>query len=611
MTLTTSSLRSCKGVPKMAALASFDHVWIIDFEYIAGNGDRPEVVCMVAIDTVTGKEIRLWRDQLQRLNKAPFGTGTKSLIISYYAPAEMGVFYALGWPPPSRIIDLFAEFRVKTNGHVDLFGIKTRNSLLDAMKYFGLSSISAQEKTEMRDLILSGGPWSAAEREAVLDYCRSDVMSLMRLWGQFQEEVSATETRLNQAFFRGQYGVADAFMEHNGVPIDINKWNLLQRHWDRILRGLISEVDREYGFFENGKLKTEKVANWLAEKKIPWPKTPTGQPSLDKDTLQDMKKSFPEIALFAEYRTTVNAMKLNGLSIGKDGRNRTMLSPFGSKTGRNLPSTSKFIFGPSTWIRGLIKPKKGYSVAYMDWKSQEIFIAAILSGDARLLNAYNTGDVYLAFAKLCGTVPEGGTKETHKTERNQCKQVVLGLQYGRQAESTARLLGISKFVTQTLIDQYWEQFSTLARWVERQSNIGMMGQAVNTMMGWQYHDRGKEPNPRTFMNFPMQATGANMLQIAACMARESGLKIVCPVHDALMLEAPTPLIESHVSKLRTIMETASAAATNSGGPVCEVDVDITRYPRRYMDEDRGRSMWNITSKLLGEAINEDAKSRLK
>jgi len=594
----------------MLALNSFDHVWIIDFEYISKDGNRPEVVCMVAKDTVTGKEIRLWRDQLRRLKKAPFGTGTKSLIISFYAPAEMSVFYALGWPPPLRIIDLFAEFRVKTNGHMDLFGNKMRNSLLAAMKYFGLAGISAQEKTDMRDLILRGGPWSAEEKKKILDYCVSDVVSLMRLWGHFQEEVSETETRLKQALFRGQYGIADAFMEHNGVPIDINKSNLLQHHWESILRGLITEVDREYGFFENGKLKIEKVSSWLAAKKIPWPQTPTGQPSLDKNTLQDMKKSFPEIALFAEFRTTVNAMKLNGLSIGKDGRNRTMLSPYGSKTGRNLPSTSKFIFGPGTWIRGLIKPPKGYSIAYLDWKSQEIFIAAILSGDTKLLDAYNTGDVYLAFAKLCGTVPEGGTKETHEAERDQCKQVVLGLQYGRQAKSTARLLGISKFVTQTLIDQYWEQFSTLAAWVQRQSNIGMMGESINTMMGWRYHDQGKDPNPRTFMNFPMQATGANMLQVAACMARESGLKIVCPVHDALMLEAPTPLIENHVAKLRMIMETASAAATNSGGPVCEVDIKITRYPRRYMDEKRGRSMWNITSKLLGEAINEDRKRRL-
>jgi hypothetical protein len=595
----------------MLSLASFEHVWIIDFEYISKDGDPPEVVCMVAKDTVTGKEIRLWRTQLRKLKKAPFDTGTKSLIVSYYAPAEMSIFYVLEWPLPLRIIDLFAEFRVKTNGHVDLFGFKTRNSLLAAMKYFGLASISAQEKTGMRDLILRGGPWSAEKKKKILDYCESDVVSLTRLWSHFQGEVSETENRLKQALFRGQYGIADAFMEHNGVPIDINKWNLLQQHWGSISRGLITEIDQEYGFFENGKLKIEKVRSWLAAKKIPWPQTPTGQPSLDKNTLQDMKKSFPEIALFAEFRTTVNAMKLNGLSIGKDGRNRTILSPYGSKTGRNLPSTSKFIFGPGTWIRGLIKPPKGYSIAYLDWKSQEIFIAAILSGDTNLLDAYNTGDVYLAFAKLCGTVPEDGTKDTHKTKRNQCKQVVLGLQYGRQAASTAKLLGITKFVTQTLIDQYWEQFSTLAAWAQRQSNIGMMGEAVNTMMGWRYHDQSKEPNPRTFMNFPMQATGANMLQVAACMAREAGLKIVCPVHDALMLEAPTPLIESHVAKLRTIMKSASAAATNSGGSVCDVDVDITRYPQRYMDEDRGRKMWNITSRLLGEAINEETETLLK
>jgi len=40
-----------------------------------------------------------------------------------------------------------------------------------------------------------------------------------------------------------------------------------------------------------------------------------------------------------------------------------LLSPFASKTGRNQPSNSMYIFGPSVWVRGLIKPPEGYAVA--------------------------------------------------------------------------------------------------------------------------------------------------------------------------------------------------------------------------------------------------------
>ena len=73
-------------------------------------------------------------------------------------------------------------------------------------------------------------------------------------------------------------------------------------------------------------------------------------------------------------------MRLTGLAIGPDGRNRCLISVFQSVPGRNQPSNSKFIFGPARWMRGLIKPPPGYAVAYVDWKSQEIAIAAALSG---------------------------------------------------------------------------------------------------------------------------------------------------------------------------------------------------------------------------------------
>jgi hypothetical protein len=56
--------------------------------------------------------------------------------------------------------------------------------------------------------------------------------------------------------------------------------------------------------------------------------------------------------------------------------NRTLLSAFRARSGRNAPSNSKFIFGPSVWLRGLIKPAPGYALAYVDWQQQEFGIAA-------------------------------------------------------------------------------------------------------------------------------------------------------------------------------------------------------------------------------------------
>src|SRR6202008_4761107 len=96
-----------------------------------------------------------------------------------------------------------------------------------------------------------------------------------------------------------------------------------------------------------------------------------------------------------------------------DGRNATLLSAFRSRTGRNQPSNTKFIFGPSVWLRGLIKPPPGHAVAYVDWRQQEFGIAAALSGDVAMQAAYRSADPYLAFAKQAGAVPADATKTTH------------------------------------------------------------------------------------------------------------------------------------------------------------------------------------------------------
>ena len=110
-----------------------------------------------------------------------------------------------------------------------------------------------------------------------------------------------------------------------------------------------------------------------------------------------------------------------------------MLSPFMSRTGRNQPSNSRFIFGPSAWLRGLIKPNKDRAIAYIDYEQQEFGLAAALSGDEAMKEAYNSGDPYLTFAKQAGAVPDDATKQSHKSERDQFKVCALAVQYGMGA----------------------------------------------------------------------------------------------------------------------------------------------------------------------------------
>src|SRR5262249_10170365 len=140
------------------------------------SGERQRPVCLIAKELRTGHTWRMWRDELLASTRPPFPIGPDALIVAYYASAEMGTFRALNWPKPCNVLDLFTEFRCRTNGLPTLAG----SGLVGALVHFGLDSIDAQEKDELRLRILGGGPW-AVKDEAIVAYCASDVDALERL----------------------------------------------------------------------------------------------------------------------------------------------------------------------------------------------------------------------------------------------------------------------------------------------------------------------------------------------------------------------------------------------------------------------------------------------
>jgi len=574
----------------------FREIWAADFEFYGGPGERPTPVCMVAQELRTGRHVRLWQDELCRLREPPFPTDESALFVAYFASAEFSCFLALGWPLPARAFDCFAEFRNLTNGRRHPLG----NGLLAALASYGLDGMAADEKANMRDLILSGGPWNDAERRAILDYCAGDVLALEKVFPRLLADVMRgpdPRQRLGQALLRGRYMKAVAHMEHAGVPVDTETLARLRAGWTAIQDRLIGEIDKDFGVFDGRTFKQDLFARWLIENRIPWPTTDAGQLSLDRETFRQAARSHPEVAPLRELRHSLSELRLNDLAVGSDGRNRTLLSPFGARTGRNTPSNSRFIFGPSAWLRSLIKPPPGRGLAYVDFSSQEVGIAAALSGDAALADAYQSGDVYLAFAKQAGLAPEHATKQTHKKVRDQCKTVVLGVQYGMGSYTLAQRIGQPEIYARRLLEAHQRTYPQFWAWAEGAIDKAMLSGTLETVFGWTVHI-GETSNPRALQNFPCQANGAEMLRLACCLATEAGLTICAPVHDAALLEAPLDRLDADIAKLRALMAEASRIVL--GGFDIRTDAEVVRWPDRYMDP-RGAVMYRRVCTLLDES----------
>jgi DNA polymerase-1 len=566
-------------------LDAFREVVAVDFEFIATTGDRPNPVCLVAHELRSGRRFRIWQDQLGPA--PPYATGPDVLFVAFYASAELGCYRVLGWPAPVHALDLFTEFRNRTNGLPTPSG----SSLLGALTYFGLDGMGATEKDDMRALILRGGPWSSDERTAILDYCEADVAALGRLLPAMLSRID-----LPRALLRGRYMAAAAAMEHNGTPIDVEALALLRQGWEGIQDHLIADIDKDYGVYDGRTFKAERFAALLNRHGLPWPRTETGRLALDDATFRQMAKAHPFISPLRELRSALSDLRLNDLAVGADGRNRTILSAFRSRTGRNQPSNTKYIFGPSVWLRGLIKPPPGHGVAYIDWSQQEFGIAAALSGDTAMQSAYLSGDPYLAFAKQAGAVPADATKASHGAARELFKQCVLAVQYGMEAESLADRIGQPPIVARDLLRSHREVFRSFWDWSDAAVDLAMLDGSIPTVFGWRVQV-GENPNPRSLRNFPVQANGAEMLRIACCLATERGIEVCAPVHDAVLICAPLERLEADVATTRAAMAEASRIVL--AGFELRSDVSITAWPDRYTDP-RGTVMWDRVTKLLRE-----------
>jgi DNA polymerase-1 len=573
----------------------FRHLVVADFEFEFGghasledaarSGERPRPVCMVAKELRSGQVWRQWRGEFGFA--PPFPIGPDALFVAYYASAELGCFRALGWPKPANILDLFTEFRDRTNGLPTPAGA----GLIGALTYFGLDAIGAVEKDEMRALILRGGPWSVDGRKGIVNYCATDIAALERL-------LPAMLPRIDwpRALLRGRYMAAAAAMEWNGVPIDVPALTLLRERWTNIQDELIRAIDDAYGAFDGRTFKADLWVQYLAKHGIPWPRLDSGRLDLSDDAFRQMAKAHPVVSPMRELRSALSEMRLNDLAVGADGRNRTILSAFRSRTARNQPSNTRSIFGPSVWLRGLIKPPPGHGIAYVDWSQQEFGIAAALSGDPAMRNAYRSGDPYLAFAKQSGAVPDDATKQTHGPTRELFKTCALGVLFGMEAESLAVRINQPTIVARDLLRAHHETYRTFWRWSDAAVDHAMLTGSLHTVFGWHVHV-GENPNPRSLRNYLMQGNGSELLRLACCMATERGIEVCAPVHDAVLICAPLDRLEDDITRMRAAMAEASRIVL--GGFELRTDASIVRYPDRYMDS-RGAAMWAQVIALIAK-----------
>jgi DNA polymerase-1 len=334
----------------------------LDFEFIA-KGNVPEVVSLVAYEAVSGKWHRYLGDELRRLKQPPFPVDDHSLVSGFPFMSESDCFRSLGWPQPRNVFCLFSTYRRLTNG-LQARGQKA-NGLIAALTYYGETSIAQNAKESMHELILRGRHTSDELRQ-ILIYNEEDVAANRRLYPHFIPEID-DPSAWSQVLFYGEGAKAWSQLQCAGIPIDDDTLSQLLKYWDLLKLDLIEEVDSKFHVFLDGHFKSELFDKYLRDNIIRWPRLDSGRLRLDDETFRDMAELHPRLMPLHQLRTVLSKMRLTGLTIGSDGRNRFQYWPLSAITCRCGASNRENIFGPSNWMRYLVRPLPGKALSYIDW----------------------------------------------------------------------------------------------------------------------------------------------------------------------------------------------------------------------------------------------------
>lgn len=571
-----------------------------------------KALCAVYKDLSTGQVIKIWDHEENNLAQHHFDFET-TLFVCHYATAEVGYFLKQLMGRPPNIFDTYTEY-------AKLYKNRRRLSLrAAAIAYAYPNPISQEEKDRFRDMCINQNTWTQEEKNQILNYCEGDVLMCEHVFYKVLNDLENLcgnnyDILLEQAMARGQTMACYAKTTKNGIPVDTALLQEFDDYWPYVRSSVIQRFNKDLNLWDvDSKFSHKKFTDFIKKLNLlsEWPRTPNDKLKTDKDTLEIFDDIYPEIKKLKRILSLINSTKLVEYTISEDGRYRPHnpekhsfgFKPFGTVTGRCTP-TSKWFFGTAKWARGFMKAPFGSALVYLDYKAQEIFVGAKLSGDKNMEAAYKSDDIYMHVAKLAdmasdndklhlknykdkskGRNLEPVTKEEEKAVgiRSIWKTIVLATNFGQGAKGMAKAL--SKFgktysEVAGLLMRYKEIFKTYFDWTDSRTNHAQVHGFISTSMGW---DRRFPEyitiNPRSLMNWSVQAEAGEILRNAHIRLTNANIKVCATVHDAFLIECPLPELHEQIRIAKQCMIDAGTYILEKG-----IKVDVTIHYNNWKQE---------------------------
>jgi DNA polymerase I len=415
--------------------------------------------------------------------------------------------------------------------------------------------------------------------DAARDYAAETADIAIRLWPFFREQLEKTELdRLFRSIEMPLLAVL-ADMERTGIRIDVDFFRTVGTKLARDLLLIQEEIWKEAG--EQFNINSTPQLRTILFDKLELPvlrKTKTGA-STDAAVLEELAEQGHRLPrLLLEFRqidklkgTYVDALPLQ---VNREtGRIHTSFSQTVAATGRlsssdpnlqNIPIRTE----QGAELRKGFIPDEGFVFLGADYSQIELRILAHMSGDPAFVEAFNSGrDIHRQTAAIMFGVP---VAEVTGQMRAAAKTVNFATIYGQGPVALSHQLGTSVAEAKTFIEQYFERFPGVRRYLDTQIEMARECGYVETLSGRRRYIpeiRTRNYSMRQFgeraaTNAPVQGTAADIIKIAmirihdTLRARSLGARMLLQVHDELVFEVPIDAIDETRSLVKELMEGA-------------------------------------------------------
>lgn len=395
-------------------------------------------------------------------------------------------------------------------------------------------------------------------------------------------------------------------MERNGIGIDQNFFKEISKEYHKdlsVLEKKIWKIAGEEFNINSSQQLADILFNKMKLKYKGMRKTSTGKFSTKEEVLQKLRAEdgvSGEIAqLILEYREFQKLLStyIDNIpkQVGDDGRLHANFLQTGTTTGRmssNNPNLQNIPIGTERGRRirhGFVADKGNVLVAF-DYSQIELRIAAILSGDEKLMGVFKKGeDIHTSVASHIFEVPP---EKIDKEMRRQAKVINFGILYGMGVNALKDNLGSDRQTAQEFYNQYFAIYDELAKYLDETKKSAAKNGYTTTLFGRRRYFEGfKSPLPfirasaeRMAINAPIQGTQADITKLAMVKidryikreGLEDKIKLISQIHDEVIYEMPKKVAEENWQKIRNIMESTITQKETSGVPIvadCSIGPD--------------------------------------